>query len=169
MLLFYVILKALKTHQNKSKKENSGPNGPPSFEALFEGRCDQESHDRALPAARSCQIICSLQELDVRWTLQVEQGEKNSSSLNGLYRRSWQLLVSVSRRCVSLARRLTVQYVAVFVLFFFPTELGLLCRNRTGLPVGFRGAHAARCKLSVLSKIIGYPKLIIAAKRCTEQ
>lgn len=30
--------------------------------------------------------------------------------------------------------------------------------------VGFRGAHAAHCNFSVLSKIIGYPNLIIAAE-----
>lgn len=132
----------------------------------------EEGAIRSHMTAESCQIIAPCRNQTCgeryRWSKEPDsRREKQQQSQRSLLK----ILVSVSRCCVSLAglcaalsRRLTLQSMAVF-----STELGLLCRNRIGLPVGFRGAHAARCKLSVLSKIIGYPKLIIVAKRYTKQ
>lgn len=105
-----------------------------------------------------------------RWSTEPDprrEKQQHSRSLMKILTTPGESDADLSRRCDSRACLRAALSHRLIVFFFHGSRAG--CRNLIGQPVGFRGAHAARCKLSVLSKIIGYPKLIIAAKSYTKQ
>lgn len=106
-----------------------------------------------------------------RWSTEPDtRGEKQQQSQRSLMKilsTPGESDADPSRRCDSRACLCAALSHRACWVFFRGARAG--CRNLIGQPVGFRGAHAARCKLCVLSKIIGYPKLIIAAKSYTKQ